>query len=55
MATSLLSLQKALGNRAKRLLLVHRKSVAGVSTTAIAPGVEALDSGQLVAELNQSR
>jgi len=55
MATSLLSLQKALGDRAKRLLLVHRKSEASVSTTAIAPGVEALDVGQLVAELSQGR
>jgi predicted AAA+ superfamily ATPase len=54
MASSMLSLRKALGNRAKRLLLVHRKSEAGVYTTAIAPGVEALDVGQLVAQLDRS-
>jgi uncharacterized protein len=55
MAAPLLSLQRALGDRAKRLILVHRKSAASVSTTAIAPGVEALDVGQLVADLSQSR
>ncbi len=51
MAAPLVSLQKALGDRAKRLILVHRKSDASVSTTAIAPGVEALDVEQLVADL----
>jgi uncharacterized protein len=54
MATPLLSLQKALGERAKRLTVVHRKPNAGVPTTAIAPGVEALDIGQLVADLNRN-
>ena len=53
MTAPLLSLQKALGDRAKRLILVHRKSTASVSTTAIAPGVEALDVGQLVADLGR--
>jgi hypothetical protein len=53
MAAPLLSLQRALGDRAKRLILVHRKSAASVSTTAIAPGVEALDVGQLVADLGR--
>jgi predicted AAA+ superfamily ATPase len=52
MAAPLLSLQRALGSRAKRLTLVHRKSAGGVSTTAVAPGVEALDMSQLVGELN---
>jgi hypothetical protein len=52
MAAPLLSLQRALGDRAKRLILVHRKSDASVSTTAIAPGVEALDVGQLMTDLN---
>jgi predicted AAA+ superfamily ATPase len=55
MVAPLLSLQGALGERAKRLILVHRKSAASVSTTAIAPGVEALDVGQLVADLTQSK
>jgi len=54
MATPLLSLQKALGDRAKRLTVVHRKANTGVPTTAIAPGVEALDIGQLVADLNRN-
>jgi uncharacterized protein len=54
MATPLLSLQKALGERAKRLTVVHRKPNAGVRTTAIAPGMEALDIGQLVADLNRN-
>ena len=51
MAGPLLSLQRAMGSRAKRLILVHQKSTATVSTTAIAPGVEALELGQLVQEL----
>jgi uncharacterized protein len=50
MAAPLLSLQRALGERAKRLLLVHRKSEPSISTAAIAPGVEALDVEQLVAD-----
>jgi predicted AAA+ superfamily ATPase len=52
MAAPLLSLQKALGDRAKRLTVVHRKSTAGVSTSAIAKGVEALDIDQFVTGLN---
>jgi len=52
MAAPLLSLQKALGGRAKRLTVVHRKAAAGVATMAIAPGVDALDINQFVAELN---
>jgi predicted AAA+ superfamily ATPase len=51
MAGSLLSLQRALGDRAKRLIVVHLKSTTAVSTAAIAPGVGALDIGQLVNEL----
>ena len=51
MAGPLLSLQRAMGSRAKRLILVHQKSNSTVSTAAIAPGVEALDLGQLVREL----
>jgi len=53
MAAPLLSLQKALSNRSNRLTVVHRKPSAGVSTAAIAPGVEALDISQFVAELNR--
>src|SRR5258708_233712 len=51
MAGPLLSLQRAMGSRAKRLLLVHQKSNSAVSTAAIAPEVEALDLGQLIQEL----
>jgi hypothetical protein len=54
MAAPLLSLQHALGNRADRLLVVHRKARGGVATTAVAPGVEALDVSRLVAELSSS-
>jgi len=55
MAGSLLSLQRAVGDRAKRLTVVHRKSEGSVSTGALAPGVEALDVEQLVGELNRRR
>jgi hypothetical protein len=51
MAGSLLSLKRAMGDRAKRLILVHQKSNSAVSTTTVAPGVEALDLVQLVQEL----
>jgi len=51
MAGPLLSLQSAMGSRAKRLILVHQRSNSEISTAAIAPGVEALDLGQLVREL----
>jgi predicted AAA+ superfamily ATPase len=54
MAAPLLSLRRALGERAERLILVHRRSDAAVSTAAIAPGVEALDVGQLVADLSRN-
>lgn len=53
MARRLQALKRALGDRAERLTLVHRRSGATVSTAALAPGVEALDIGQLVSELNE--
>lgn len=53
MAASLLSLRKALGSRATRLTVVHRKSAGAISTTAIAPGVDALDVGELTDVLNR--
>lgn len=55
MAGPVISLQRALGERAKRLVVVHRKSRSSVSTGALAPGVEALDVEQMVADLNQRR
>ncbi|MGA7237510.1 MAG: hypothetical protein WBY44_17620 [Bryobacteraceae bacterium] len=51
MAAPLFSLQRALGERAKRLIVAHRKSKSSVQTTAIAPGVDALDIGEFVAQL----
>jgi predicted AAA+ superfamily ATPase len=53
MAASLLKLKEALGEKAERLSVIHRKSEAGVSTKVVAPGVDALDVGQLVSELNR--
>jgi hypothetical protein len=51
--TPLLALQKALGDRAKRLTVVHRRAAAGIATSTIAPGVEAIDIDQFVSELNR--
>jgi predicted AAA+ superfamily ATPase len=53
MAASLLSLQRALGARAKRLIVAHRKFNSSVQTVAVARGVEALDISQLVADLSR--
>jgi predicted AAA+ superfamily ATPase len=55
MAAPVLSLQRALADRAKRLTVVHRKSNASTATSAIAPGVEALDMEQMVADLNRRK
>src|SRR5437870_3739482 len=55
MAAPLLSLRRALGKRAGRLILVHRKSRLQVPTTAVAKGVEALDLEQFVGELLRAR
>ena len=43
MAAPLLSLHRAFGKRARRMLIVHRAARSGPATTAIAKGVEALD------------
>lgn len=51
MAAPLLSLQRALGERAKRLIVAHRESKSSMQTAAIAQGVEALDLGEFVAQL----
>ncbi len=51
-AGALLALGKSLGDRAKRLTVVHRRSSSDVANTAIAPGVEALDIDRLVGEIN---
>lgn len=52
MAAPMLTLKQAMGPRARRLTIAHRKSQSAVSTTALAPGVEALDIPQLIAKLN---
>ena len=51
MAAPLLSLRRALGERSKRLLIVHRKSRSTPVTAAVAKGVEGLDLERFVAEL----
>jgi predicted AAA+ superfamily ATPase len=55
MAAPMISLKRAVGKRAERMIVVHRKSQAAVSTAAVAPGVEALDVERLVAELGSRR
>ena len=51
MAAPLLSLRRALGERSKRLIIVHRKSRSPLVTAAVAKGVEGLDLERFVAEL----
>ena len=51
MAAPLLSLRRALGERSKRLIIVHRKSRSPLATAAVAKGVEGLDLERFVAEL----
>ena len=51
MAAPLFSLRRALGERSKRLLIVHRKSRSTPVTAAVARGVEGLDLERFVAEL----
>jgi predicted AAA+ superfamily ATPase len=51
MVAPLLSLRRALGNRPKRLIIVHGKSRSTLATKAVTNGVEALDLEQFVADL----
>jgi uncharacterized protein len=51
MAAPLLSLRRALGERSKRLIIVHGKSRSTLATKAVTDGVEALDLEQFVADL----
>jgi uncharacterized protein len=51
MVAPLLSLRRALGNRSKRLIIVHGKSRSTLATKAVTDGVEALDLEQFVADL----
>lgn len=52
MAAPLLALKKSLPKHSGRLTVVHRRSTSAVSTTALVPGVEALDFEQFVERLN---
>ena len=51
MAAPLLSLRRALGERSKRLIIVHRKSRSPLATAAVARGVEGLDLERFVTML----
>lgn len=55
MAAPLVSLGRALGKRAKRQLVVHRKSRSPIATAAIAQRVQAIDLDRFLAELDQGR
>jgi uncharacterized protein len=55
MAASLLALQRALGKKSKRLIVVHRNSRSSISTSAVAGGVEALDLERFTRELSHFR
>jgi predicted AAA+ superfamily ATPase len=56
MARPLLSLRESMGSRTPaRLAVVHRSSSTGPASRGLAPGVEALDPGQLIEELNVRR
>ena len=54
-AGPLLSLQRALGKKSRRLIVVHRKPVHSPVTSAIAKGVDALDVEHFVKGLTQHR
>lgn len=53
MAAPLLSLRSALGKRSTRHILVHRRAHPPVSTSALAPSVEAIDAERFLTELGQ--
>jgi hypothetical protein len=55
MAGPLLSLQRSLGRKSKRLIVVHRKPRSSLVVSAIARGVEAFDVEHFIAELAQQR
>jgi len=54
MVNPLLGLQRALGKKSKRTIVVHRKPRSAISTPALAPGVEALDVERFLQELVSS-
>ena len=55
MAAPLLSLQRALGKKSSRLIVVHRKTLRSPVTSAIARDVDALDVEHFVKELTPGR
>jgi len=55
MATPLLALQRSLGKKSERLIVVHRSSRSSISTSALANGVEAWDVGRFIKELIHPR
>jgi len=55
MASPLLSLRRSLPDQSARLIVVHRKSRSELTTAALAPGVEALDAENFVADLNPAK
>src|SRR2546425_5770741 len=55
MAAPLLSLQRALGKKSSRLIVVHRKALRSPVTSAIARDVDALDVEHFVKELTPGR
>jgi uncharacterized protein len=55
MAAPLLSLQRVLGEKSRRLLVVHRASRLSVVTSVVARGVEALDVERFSKELVRGR
>ncbi|HUK52295.1 MAG TPA: ATP-binding protein [Candidatus Binatia bacterium] len=51
MANPMLGLQRALGRKSRRMIVVHQKSRSAISTPALAPGVEALDVEKFLRQL----
>ena len=55
MSAPLLALGRSLGEKSKRLIVVHRNSRSSISTSALASGVEALDIARFINELARAR
>ena len=55
MASPLLSLQRALGKKSSRLIVVHRRPRSSFSTSAITSGVQAFDVERFIKELTYAR
>ncbi len=55
MASSLLSLRRSSPDRFARSIVVHQESRSPVATSALAPGVDAIDLKRFVQELSQNK